>query len=39
VLAASDDRVIVPLLPRIVLDGDDVHLELPDELQPRGSAR
>jgi 8-oxo-dGTP pyrophosphatase MutT (NUDIX family) len=39
VLAASDDRVIVPLLPRIVLDGDDVHLELPDELQPRGRAR
>ena len=31
VLAASAERVIEPLLPRIVVDGDDVRLVMPDE--------
>jgi hypothetical protein len=36
VLAASEERVIIPLLPKLVLDGDDVRLEMPAELPTRG---
>ena len=31
VLAAADDRDIAPVLPRVVVDGDEVELLLPHE--------